>query len=175
MPTARPLPRSLCPSLSPAVRIEPVCAAKPSFVFEGVAQDVTSPTLRRKFRSPRYEIMRVGETQMHLSSEFEPGWPPALRMKAGQLYAVEVFESSTRLKEVSKLPLDVRTEDGLVFYCLARELQPRKDDADQRRVLRDFVAGWTDGLMLSTGPDSGHKLEAGRVYKVVVRAVAQNA
>jgi hypothetical protein len=69
------------------------------------------------------------------------------------------------------LPADRSTDDGIIFYNLARTVRDAKDVADQRRTLRGVVAVWTDGLMVSCCEGSAGNLIVGKAYKVVVREV----
>lgn len=153
--------------------LEPTCSKEPSLTFQGAAQDVTSTTLRKRMRSPRFEIMRAGNLDAMLSHEFEPGWPPALRLKQGQNYSVELYSCDAKVASNCELPSDKLTDDGIIFYSMLRALKDRKDDADMRRTLRGYVGLWTDGLMISCRGDVvSEKLKVGRAYKVVVRRTA---
>lgn len=143
------------------------CALTPVLTFDGVAQDVTSSSVKRKFRGVEY--VRVGTAELNLSHEFEPGWPIALRLQTGSRYSVEVFECLAAVRTYRDLPRDLRTADGIIFFNIGKELNRHRDLADRRRTLRDCRGVWTDGLAVvcsSTNPDES--LKVGQVYKVVV-------
>ena len=103
-------------------------------------------------------------------TEHEPGWPAQLRMAPGRSYQAQVYECSGRAKKSSDLPLDTKTAGELVFYAICVEQGNRKDEADERRTLKDCSGIWTDGVMVrSAGLDNPLRLIPGRIYKVIVR------
>jgi len=157
----------LPPPVAPEV-LEP--AARPLLRIQGVAREVTSARLRQKMRSPRLEHVQVGELGCYLMHESEPGWPPAYRLTPGRSYEVQAFTCKHSVPSGARLPQDVCTPDEVVFFAQAHAMAPRRYEGDQRRVQREHVGAWTDGLMLVCAPDSEmRRIKAGVVYKVVVR------
>lgn len=164
-PAALGLPHPRAHIAPPGYRSTPV------LVLEGVAQDATSAGLRRR-AGRALQYVRVGPAERSLSHEFEPGWPIALKLEPGTAYRCEAFECELPENvRVDTLPLDAPLPEGIVFHHVARELGRRKDTADARRVLRDLVAVWTDGLMLQSTKAAG-ELVAGRAYRVEVRVLS---
>jgi hypothetical protein len=146
------------------------------FEFCGVAADVTSKSLRKTLKSPRLEYCQVGGNSLHLVSEFEPGWAPALRLNRGQPYVVSVARCQRPLPAGSRLPLDVTSPGAISFFAVARALAERKAEADQRRRQKGFVGAWTDGLMLVCNPQlSEMDLVPGVVYRIEVRVADDSA
>jgi hypothetical protein len=150
----------------------PECSEAPVFVIEGTASDITTRSVRKKSRDCT-QYMRVGTMELNLTHEHERGWPIALRLQEGACYRAEVYECKARVKTSTELPLDAKTEDGLVFYSLARARLDSRDEADQRRVLKGYIGIWTDGLMVTTSnTDAATALKPGIAYKVIVRQLS---
>lgn len=150
----------------------PECAQQPSVVLDAVASDVTTRSTLKKYRGSTRHV-RAGIMECNIMHETDGNWPMALRLEEGSRYQVEAFECITRAKKHDELPLDARTDDGLVFYSFAREIKPSRDEADGRQWRRGYVSIWTDGLMLTVSTtDPKQQLEAGKAYKIVVKKLA---
>lgn len=144
------------------------CEKDATVQVEGVAEDVTSPSTREKSGRQRY--VRVGSTELSLSHEALWNWPMALRLELGQRYRCEVFKCKVS-KDVTRasLPRDEVTQDGIVFYAVARAVPDRPDFSDRRRKLRNIVSAWTDGLAVMCCNQEVPALVPGNVYKTVVQ------
>ncbi len=156
---------------------KPECKTTPVFVLEGEASDVTTRSTRQKYREYRGDVehVRVGSQQLNLTHEHDRGEPIALRLQPGARYRAEVYECLTKVSSPTNLPLDERTADGLVFYALAYAQKEYRDDADQRRICRGYIAIWTDGLSLhSSNTDPATSLTPGTAYKVILRQLPLN-
>lgn len=172
--TPAPTPTSTgcrCRGTVPALRepctcVEPDCETTPAVNLEGMALDITP---RKMLSTSRRRYLRVGGQALSLTSEDQPGLYIALRLEQIAAYRIEAFRCLGSLP-LRLLPADRRTDDGLVFYGIARARAPYKDEADARRVCKGYIGVWTDGLSLtSANTDPKTMLEPGAAYKVVVR------
>jgi hypothetical protein len=157
----------------------PACAEQPSLSLEAEAADVTPKSLMQKRPRQLTQYVRVGQMELNLTHEYEPGWPIAMKLQPGVRYRAKAFECDSAAKRYDELPLDARELDEqgqvktLTFYNFARDLKGKRDDADRRRLCHGHLALWTDGVMLSTSnTNEASKLKEGRVYKVVVQRLS---
>lgn len=164
-------PATLGPRQSRNQAAAPRCNPQPLLSLEGVAVDITSPALLAKDRDCRY--LRLGSADLHLTVEDKRGWHIAMRLIEGQRYRAQVHACSDRIAGIDELPLDRLVDGTLVFWGIAHAMRDRKDEADQRRVMRGWVGVWTDGLMVACSNTDLHKqLSPGSAYKVIVQSAA---
>lgn len=121
----------------------------------------------------------VGYADALLSSDKGPRYSKleycVLNLQEGVTYRCEVFETDyPEGTAVKSLPRDVVTADGVEFVSPARTVPRMRVPADQRMTLWNQLSLWTDGLMVST-THIRTPLKEGRIYRVVVRALAPAA
>lgn len=152
----------------PDRKVELAHSATPIFSFEAIARNLTKPSHRRKYGSG-WSLVRAGDEEVTVSHLYEIGWPCLIQMTPGRPYKVDVFECE-KVVPVTELPYDQRADNGVIFFGVAHFSEPMKDEANQRVMLGESVAVWTDGVLVREHRDN-RRMKPGRIYKVVIEAM----
>lgn len=142
--------------------------AREVIAFQGVARRVGRKRMQRKGFGG-IEYVRVGDFELNLTSEFVPGEPLAYRLKEGVEYRITLEDVGAAFTTFKALPSDSRLSDGLTFVNKAQPVNV-PDEEDARRLRKQGVGIWTDGISLSV--DSRRlALKSDWLYRVTVQPV----
>jgi len=145
-----------------------VAAAAEVTTFQGVARRVGQQRVQRKgWHGVKY--VRVGDFELNITSELVPQEYLAYRLKEGVEYRVTLEDLGSAFTSFNALPSDSRLSEGLSFVNKAQPVNV-PDQEDARRLRKQVVGIWTDGISLSV--DARRlPLKSNGLYRVRVQAV----